>query len=87
MLDYGYKIHSEEIIYDKNKYYNLIVFISGKSKYNKEEMLLGVNHKNEELFIKKLKLDLNKYKEIYDKSRKKNILDIIKIIEKKLKNY
>ena len=87
MLDYGYKIYSEEIIYDKNKYYNLIVFISGKSKYNKEEMLLGVNHKNEELFIKKLKLDLNEYKEIYDKSRKKNILDIIKIIEKKLKNY
>ena len=87
MLDYGYKILSEEIIYDKNKYYNLIVFIPGKSKYNKEEMLLGVNHKNEELFIKKLKFDLNKYKEIYDKSKEKNILDIIKTIEKKLKNY
>jgi tRNA (adenine22-N1)-methyltransferase len=87
MLDFGYKILLEEIIYDKNKYYNLIVFIPGEYKYTKEELLFGVNHKNEELFIKKLKFDLNKYKEIYDKSKEKNILDIIKTIEKKLKNY
>ena len=87
MLDLGYKILLEEIIYDKNKYYNLIVFIPGEYKYTKEELLFGVNHKNEELFIKKLKFDLNKYKEIYDKSKEKNILDIIKTIEKKLKNY
>ena len=87
MLDFGYKILLEEIIYDKNKYYNLIVFIPGKYQYNKEELLFGINHKNEELFIKKLKFDLNKYKEIYNKSNEKNILKIINIIEKKLKNY
>lgn len=87
MLDYGYKIFSEEIIYDKNKYYNLILFVPGKSEYSEEEKLLGINHKNEELFIKKLKFDLNKYKEIYNKSNEKNILKIINIIEKKLKNY
>lgn len=87
MLDYGYKIYSEEIIYDKNKYYNLIVFIPGKCKYKEDEILLGINHKNKDLFIEKLKCDLNKYSKIYDKSNDKNILNIIKIIEKKLKNY
>ena len=87
MLDFGYKIFCEEIIYDRNKYYNLIVFISGNSKYSKEEILFGVNHKNEKLFIEKLKFDLNKYNEIYSKSKEKNILDTINIIEKKLKNY
>ena len=87
MLNYGYKIYSEEIIYDKNKYYNLIVFIPGNSKYKKDEIILGFNHINEELFIQKLKYDLDKYKDIYDKSHDKNILDIINIIEKKLKNY
>ena len=73
MLDFGYKILAEEIIYDKNKYYNLIVFIPGKAKYKEDEILLGLNHKNKELFIKKLKLDLKKYNNIYSKSKEKNI--------------
>ena len=87
MLDFGYKVFCEEIIYDKNKYYNIIVFIPGKEKYTKEQILLGVNHKNIELFMKKIKLDLNKYNEIYSKSKEKGILNNIKIIEKKLKNH
>lgn len=87
MLDFGYKVFCEEIIYDRNKYYNLIVFIPGKNKYTKQEILLGINHKNIELFMRKIKFDLDKYNEIYAKSKEKDILNNIKIIEKMLANH
>ncbi len=37
MSDIGYKVDKEEIILDKKKYYNLIIFIPGNKKYTKEE--------------------------------------------------
>ena len=83
----GYKVDSEEIILDKGKFYNLILFVHGNKKYTEEELLIGVNHQNKELLEKKLFIDLNKYKKIYNLSKDKEILNKISIIEKKLKNH
>lgn len=84
MLDLGYEVDKEEIIYEKNKYYNLIIFKIGNSKYSKEEILFGKNHQNIELFNKKIEHDLNKYKEIYNLNNSDETLNIIKLIEKML---
>lgn len=86
MLKLNYKIDKEEIILEKNKFYNLIVFIQGKENYSKEEVLLGKNHQNIDLLKSKLKLELDKNKKIYKLSNDKKILNEINIIEKKLKN-
>jgi tRNA (adenine22-N1)-methyltransferase len=85
MLKLNYKVDKEEIIFEKNKFYNLILFIPGSVKYSKEEILLGKNHQNIELFKRKLEFDLIKNKDIYELSNDKKILHNIKTIEKKLK--
>ncbi len=87
MSDIGYKVDKEEIILDKKKYYNLIIFIPGNKKYTKEELILGINHQNKENLLKKLSYDLKKYKKIYSLSKDKNIYNKIQIIEKKLENH
>ncbi len=87
MLKLNYKIDKEEIIFEKNKFYNLIVFIPGVVKYSKEEILLGKNHQNIELLKRKLEFDLDKNKKIYKLSNNKKVLNNIDIIEKKLKCY
>lgn len=72
----GFVIDKEEIIFEKGKYYNLIVFIKGNKEYTEEELLLGVNHQNIELF-KDYKLYLiNKYNEILKKIPKDKINEI-----------
>ena len=76
----GFIIDKEEIIYEKNKYYNLIVFVKGNKEYTDEELLLGVNHQNKELFIKYNKYLLDKYSSIL-KEIPKNKQDDIKNIE------
>ena len=86
MIKLNYKVDKEEIIYEKNKYYNLIIFIPGTLKYTKEEILIGKNHQNLKLLKSKLKVDLEKYKKIYKLSNDNNILNVINIIEKMLKN-
>ncbi len=87
MLKLNYKIDKEEIIFERKKFYNLIVFIPGKEKYSKEEILLGKNHQNSELLKRKLEIELDKTKAIYKLCEDKNILNKINIIEKKLKSY
>ncbi len=52
MLALGYKIMLEEIIYEKNKYYNLIIFVPGVADYTKKELYIGYNHKNLDLLKK-----------------------------------
>lgn len=85
LLKLSYKVSLEEIILDKNKFYNLIVFIPGKLKYNKEDLLIGINHIDKKLLNKKLKNDLKKYKIIYNVTKNKVIKHKINIIEKILK--
>jgi len=79
----GYKITLEEVIYEKGKFYNLIIFEVGKSKYSYKELLLGVNHQNIENYKKKVRYMYDKYNVILPKvpsSSKKEIKVIKKII-------
>lgn len=72
MNDLGYKIELEEIIKEKNKYYNLILFIRGNNNLTEEEILLGKNHVNKELYNEYLNYLLKKYSKIKETSKDKN---------------
>lgn len=79
MNSLGYSIKEEEIIKENGKYYNLIEFKPGNSKYTKEEILIGKNHQNIGLLIEKNNYLLMKYKNLYDKSDSiKELVDVIK---------
>ncbi len=79
----GYKILLEEIIYEKKKYYNLIIFIPGNTKYTLSELNIGKNHQNKSILKKYNEELINKYTKIYEKSNDVNIKELIEII----KNY
>lgn len=79
MNDLNYKVDSEIIIKEKNKYYNLIIFIEGNKNYSESELLLGLNHKDKELYNEYLRMLLNKYIKIKKQSKDKN-LDVDKKI-------
>ena len=51
MLKLKYKKSLEEIIKEKGKYYNLIVFLPGTTIYSEEETIVGVNHQNKGLLL------------------------------------
>lgn len=84
MLLIGYKILKEEIIYEKNKFYNLIVFVPGKCEYSKEDIYIGKNHQNKKLLIKKLKFEISKIRKNYSLNKDESLGEKIKIIEKML---
>lgn len=81
MKKLGYKVLLEEIIYDKNKYYNLIIFVPGSLNYSLNELNIGVNHQNKEMLKSYNKVLLKKYMKIYKKSNNKNIKELIDIIK------
>ncbi len=85
MLDLNYKISEEEIIKENNKYYNLIVFEEGKTKYNDYELNFGLNHKNKELYKEYLNYLFNKYININRESKgtNKKIINLIKLLEER----
>ena len=87
MLKLGYIVDIEQIIFENNKYYNLIVFKRGSAKYNESEILLGLNHKDVSLYKEYLEYNLKKYKKIRETSLDKNIkIDkMINLLESKLK--
>ncbi|NLC48031.1 MAG: SAM-dependent methyltransferase [Tenericutes bacterium] len=79
----NYKVDSELIVYENNKYYNLIMFTPGNRIYNEYEVLLGLNHKDKESYEKYLSYLLKKYENIQKKSQNKNnkinrIINLIK---------
>lgn len=80
MLEFGYKILLEEIIYEKNKYYNLIIFIPGITHYSLSNLNIGINHQNKEILIKYNQELIKKYQKIYKKSNDKNVKELINII-------
>lgn len=86
MLKYNYCVSEELIINENNKYYNLIVFVPGTRDYTEEELLIGVNHKNKELYNEYLTFLLNKYLNIKKDSKDKNskIDLLIEIIKKNI---
>ncbi len=70
-----FKIVDEEVIYDKKHYYEVIVLEKGIETYSDKELYFGpvLLKKKSELFINKLKKELNDYLKIVD-----NITDINK---------
>lgn len=87
MNDLNYKIESEQIIKENDKYYNLILFVPGKKEYTESELLLGINHKDNNMYKKYLNVLLNKYNKIKETSKDKNdkIDKMINIIREKMK--
>lgn len=81
MIEKGYKIICEEIIIERNKYYNLIVFEPGFESYSDDEFLIGINHNNKIFLNKKLVNDLKKYINIYKLSKDDKVLEKINIIK------
>ena len=72
MNDFNYKVDSELIVYDMNKYYNLIVFVPGNREYSEKELLLGVNHVDLSMYNKYIEFLKNKYSNIKLSSQDKN---------------
>lgn len=83
MNELNYKVDKEQIIKENNKYYNLILFTEGTKEYSKKELLLGLNHIDNNLYKEYLSHLLNKYKKIKESSKDKNnkIDEMISIIE------
>lgn len=81
MTSLGYYVKSEEIIKDKGKYYNLIIFDTNKRKYTKEDILVGVNHKNKELLKEKNLYLINKYKDILKSVNSEKLKSVVDILE------
>lgn len=86
MNDLNYKVKSELIIKENNKYYNLILFIPGIIDYSDSERLLGLNHLDNELYLEYLNMLLEKYENIKKTSKDKNdkIDFMIKLIKDKI---
>lgn len=81
MSSLGYYVSCEEIIKDKGKYYNLIIFNTIKRTYSKEEFLIGVNHKNKELLKERNSYLINRYKEILKNTNNEKIKELVDILE------
>lgn len=69
----NYIVSDELIVYENNKYYNLIVFKEGKRKYTEKELLLGLNQLDKEMYDKYLNYLKSKYLEIQRVSNNQNI--------------
>ena len=63
------------------------MFTEGNKSYSEDELLLGTNHKDKEMYIEYLKYLLEKYNKIKESSKNKNekIDKMINLINKKLK--
>lgn len=82
MNAFNYIVDKELIVKENNKYYNLIVFKEGKTKYSRKELLLGLNHINRELYNEYLNHLLKKYNKIKLSSKDNNpkVNEIIKVL-------
>ena len=77
----NFKIESEKIVYEKGKYYPIIVFIPGKEKYNNFQLKYGPKLLKEKNQVFKNYLDYNRKKliKIYKSLNNKYFLKKIKI--------
>ena len=83
MAKLNYYVLEEEIIKEKGKFYNLIVFDNVKRDYSKEQILVGINHKNKELLKEKNDYLIKKYTSILNIANNEKLIDIVNT----LKNY
>ena len=79
----GYKIDLEEIIKEKNKYYNLIIFSKGNQELSEKELIVGFNHQNKALLKEKNEYLINKYENILKGTDNEELVKVVNI----LKNY
>lgn len=87
MNDLGYISTTEEIIKEKGKYYNLIVFKKGTISYTEEELIIGINHKNIELLKEKNEMLVKKYKDILNGIKELNERKELESLIEILTNY
>ena len=83
MSKLNYYVLEEEIMKEKGKFYNLIVFDNVKRDYSKEQILVGINHKNKELLKEKNEYLIKKYTSILNNANNEKLIDIVNT----LKNY
>ena len=81
MSKLNYYVLEEEIIKEKGKFYNLIVFDNVKRNYSKEEILVGINHKNKELLKEKNEYWIKKYTSILNIANNEKLIDIVNTLK------
>ena len=81
MSKLNYYVLEEEIIKEKGKFYNLIVFDNVKRDYTKEEILVGINHKNKELLKEKNEYLIKKYTSILNNANNEKLIDIVNTLK------
>lgn len=79
MIKMGYFIKLEEIVKDKGKLYNMIIFDTIEREFTNVELIVGYNHQNIELLKERNNLLINKYKEILLKTNNDIISGKLKI--------
>lgn len=85
MTTKGYKISKEEIIFEKDKYYNLIIFELGSETYTEKELVVGVNHQNQKELKNYQKHLIEKMKHILQNNLPKESENKLKQLLKYLK--
>lgn len=81
MSKLNYYVLEEEIMKEKDKFYNLIVFDNVKRNYSKEEILVGINHKNKELLKEKNDYLIKKYTSILNNANNEKLIDIVNTLK------
>jgi tRNA (adenine22-N1)-methyltransferase len=81
MSKLNYYVLEEEIIKEKGKFYNLIVFDNVKRDYSKEQILVGINHKNKELLKEKNDYLIKKYISILNNANNEKLIDIVNTLK------
>lgn len=81
MSKLNYYVLEEEIIKEKGKFYNLIVFDNVKRDYSKEQILVGINHKNKELLKEKNEYLIKKYTSILNIVNNEKLIDIVNTLK------
>ena len=81
MSKLNYYVLEEEIMKEKGKFYNLIVFDNVKRDYSKEQILVGINHKNKELLKEKNEYLIKKYTSILNIANNEKLIDIVNTLK------
>ncbi len=81
MSKLNYYVLEEEIIKEKGKFYNLIVFDNVKRDYSKEQILVGINHKNKELLKENNDYLIKKYTSILNIANNEKLIDIVNTLK------
>ena len=80
----GYEIELEQVVFDKNKYYTIIVFIKGNKLYKRKQLKYGVNYIKNDDYYKYISYLINKNNDIILRLNNKYIFKKVKL---KLENY